>query len=527
MKRISQRTGALPFGRPIAACGLASLALLTTPALAQGDFQFGGYARTWLSLNLDNVPETSKNDRYDVSMLRGSLYLEGTYANGPWGGKIAGRVDRESRTRYLRRLQNLADDNAAAFGLAAGRIMKMYDREEIREAYIDWMPNDRFSMRLGKQQVVWGETDFFQAMDLVNGYDYRWRSFLEPENSELRKPLVLGNFTFNFPQQDASLQLLVRPGWDRSNAIGNSYDIHGGRWAVQPYKGVDFGTLTDYDYRHRKGDARDATWGVRWTQNLANVNYSFAYLRTFYNEPVFSPADNPFGGKPTSGLLADVIHPKIDVFGFTANGYVEAIDAVLSTEIAYQKDVPYNHGTRYTSLLLQALGFPADSGFTPGLAGIRTKDTLVTMFRMDKNLRLQSLIGTNRPSLFSVQLFNRHLIGYKPGRDDFVDFAMYGGRKKRNTTILTAFLAMNYDGDRINPTLAAGYDLTHGGAFLIPSVDFAYGDRWRFRVEADLFFPRHDKKPGNGGLGVPERKTHLMGWFSNNNQLMLRATYQF
>ncbi|MCB1890347.1 MAG: LysR family transcriptional regulator [Rhodocyclaceae bacterium] len=506
---------------------LVTLMATACPGWAADGFQFSGYARSWLSLNLSDVPETAGNDRYAPSMVRGAVSLEGAYTTGDVAVRVIGRAEREARTDYLDDLQDVADANAAAFGLQAGDIMEMYDREEFREAYVDWTPSPLFSMRLGKQQVVWGETDFFQAMDLVNGYDYRWRSFLEPENAELRKPLILGNFVFSLPDQDASVQLLVRPGMDGGDAIGNSYDIHAGRWAVQPYKGVDFGTLTDYDYHHPEGDADDVTWGVRWKQTLGDINYSIAYLKTFYNEPVFSPADNPHGGKATSGLLADVIHPIIDVVGLTANGYSETLDAVLSTEIAYQMDVPYNYGSTYTSLLLQALGFPADTGFTPGLEGVRTKDTLVTMFRADKNLRLERLIGTNRPSLFSVQLFNRHLFDYDADEDDLVDFAMYSGRKKQDTTILTAFLAMNFDADRINPTVAAGFDLTHGGAFLIPSVDIAYGDSWRFRVEADLFFPAHDKEPGNGGLGVPENDTHLLGWFSNNDQLMLRATYQF
>ena len=82
---------------------------------------------------------------------------------------------------------------------------------------------------------------------------------------------------------------------------------------------------------------------------------------------------------------------------------------------------------------------------------------------------------------------------------------------------------MNYDNDRINPSVAVGSDLTYGGSFIIPSVEFAYGNNWRVRAEADIFFDDESQSRALQGFN----NTNLFGYFSGNDQLSLRVTYQF
>lgn len=521
--------------------GLPTLAMLgacvalalpaTAGAQDDSNWSLHGYARTWASMNLKDIPETAEDDKHDFSMLRGALSLQADYSNGPWSAKVVARADGEDRTSYQKRLQALADVNA---GGAAHDISDSnhYNRVDLREWYVDYTPNTRFSMRLGKQQVVWGESDFFQAMDIVSGYDYRWRLFLEPEGDELRKPLIQGSFTFTLPGEKTSFQLLIRPGWDRKRDIGNDYDLFAGRWGVQPYRGVDFGMLVAQGYDHPESEYDAVTGGLRFRQMTDNGwDYTLSYLRTHFADPVFSPSQNPYGGRNANGgILADSIHPLVDAFGFTANRYFEAVDGVFSTEQVYIPNAPYNWGTDYTSCVLLANCGAEDAGnhtgLTPGLAGVAEKDTLISMIRLDKMLRLENVLGTSVPSLFSMQLFNKHIFSYNRS-DELVDFAMFGAPKHKDTTIFTTFIALGYRQERIKPGLAVAWDITNGGSFAIPSIEFAYGDHWRLRLEVDLFFPSHEKQPGFGGLGTPEGKTHLVGWWANSNQLLARLTYQF
>ena len=43
----------------------------------------------------------------------------------------------------------------------------------VREAYVD-LALPPFSLRLGKQQIVWGETDNFRALGVINPLDLSW-----------------------------------------------------------------------------------------------------------------------------------------------------------------------------------------------------------------------------------------------------------------------------------------------------------------------------------------------------------------
>lgn len=489
-------------------------------------FRLGGYARGWASFNLRNVPDTKENDRGNLSMLRGSILLDADAKTGPVSWKAIARVDREQKTTYVERLENLTKLKTP--GGPGSEVMNQYNQGELREFYADINVNERVNLRLGKQQVAWGESDFFHAMDMVHGFDFRWRSFLEPENEELRKPLILINAMVQIPEANGSLQAFIRPGWDRDKDIGNTYDLYGGRWTPQTFKGADFlnaGATMAYDYRHPDGNARDVTGGIRWKGLAGPISYSAAYLTTFNPDPIVNSAFAPYQKTP-SNPFGDWIFPKINLIGLTVSGQMPSIDSVLSTEMVYIKDAPYNVGlgTPGSKFMPAPLG---TLNTVPGFGGVIKKDTLVTMFRLDKNLNLKSLLGTSSDSFFSVQLFDKWILNYNAA-DEIVDMAGYNAPKSKHSTVLTAILATNYSGNTINPTLAVGYDINHGGGFVIPSVDFVLGDKWRLKVEADLFFFRNDRQPNIASVsGLSESSAHLFGYLAHQDQLLFRLTRQF
>lgn len=474
----------------------------------------GGYVRGWTAFNLQDIPETEDNDRGKMSMLRGSLLLDVDAGTGPVQWKAIGRLDREYKTDYLEDLEDLRKTNGTTGGDDSS-ILDNYNEADIREFWGEFQAGDRATVRLGRQQIVWGESDFFHAMDVVHGYDLSWRLFFEGENEEWRKPLWLGSVKLDVPEADGELHAYVRPGLDGCEDIGNTYDIKGGRWFFQPYRGFDLSAVTTKNCDHPDGDKDDVTGGIRWSGTAGSLNYSLAYINTFAADPVANSVFAPYKEAP-KGALFDLIHPKIDVFGATVSGYSASMDAVLSAEFAYTVDQPYNVGTG-------ALGAPtlgAAAGL--GLGGISKKDVVTTMLRVDKNLNFQSLLGTTRPSFSSVQLFDTWIQNYKKS-DDLARLFAYGAPLKEHSTILTAFTVLNYRNDTINPGLVVGADLTNGGGFLIPSVDLALGDNWRAKVEADLFWTSGTSKE----LFDPESSTQLFGYFANNSQLTFRLTRQF
>lgn len=510
--------------------------------LGQG-WEVSGYIRQHLSFNLDNptlmgLDGEQKGDyRYDLSMSRTILNV-GLYRDfGDVRFKMTGRISREQSTDYMKDLQSVMDGWATTGGAPASEVnlrKDVYNEEDIRELWVEGSFAENWEYKVGRQQIVWGETDFFTLLDVIHGYEFRWRSFLEPENEELRKPLNMVSLVRRFDDQNASLQLVYVPGRFNDNQYrGNSYDVEGGRWANNPNKGITFasapfGANVRYNYRHPDADLRDDSFGLRWSGIAGDWGYSLAYFHGPNQNPVANanPATNPGEPQLQTGPYKGVyqggateagefIYPYVDVLGFTANNYFPGIDAVFSTEVAYIPNSPYNVG-------LFSIAEGPGCGFFPGFCGIAEKSVLSTMVRMDKQVNLQNVLGTSRPSFLSVQLFNTWITDFKAD-EQLVNLAGFGGATREYSTILTGILAMNYSNDRINPTLAVGYDLTYGGGFIIPSIEYAYGNNIRIRLEADLFFHKRDQNLPLQGFN----RTNLFGYFSGNDQLVARLTYQF
>lgn len=472
-------------------------------------FHVGGYVRAMSSINLQNPPETAGDDRYDVSMLRGTAELNADAKTGPLQWKAIARVDREDETNYLYQLQQLNKKNSP--GGPGSNITSLYNYAELREFYFDADPTDRLHLRIGKQQVAWGETDFFHIMDVIQGYDYRWHSFLEADNDELRKPLIMANATLAVPELNGALQVLVRPGLDPGKDIGITYDLSGGRWALQPHKGIDFlapGNVS-YNYHHPDGDISKTTGGVRWTGSTGDLSYSLSYVNSFNPNPIVSSAFvAPYMGVKPQGI-GEFIYPEITMYGASLSGNVDAIDAVLAAEIGYEKDAPYNVGSNFFG------------GQLPGWGGIMKKKNVLTSVRFDKQFKTMSYLGTSQASFFSIQLFDTWIQDYKK-TDDMVDLAGFGAPAKEHTTLLTGFLVLNFMNNKVNPGLIFGKSLSSGDTFLVPNINFQIGDHLRLGIEADLFFANHQKLPGQ-----VETSSYFLGNLANNDQLMARLTYQF
>lgn len=476
--------------------GSAAALLGAGPAVAADDFEWHvtGYARTWMSMNLQDIPETPQSDQGDLSMVRGSLLVDVDARYKQVLFKAVGRADGEMETSYLRRLESLANTQSPG----GDDIMDQYNELRLRELWTQFEPVTHLTLRIGKQQVVWGETDFFQALDVVQGFDRRWH-WWEPEGDELRKSLWLVNATYEVPAVSGALQLLLRPGLDEGEDIGNTVDITGGRWRTLFYRGFDTLAMTRYNFHSAYGDIDDVTYGARWNGIVGPVNYSVNYLKSFWPDMVLDTGPM-FAG---SGV-PEWVYPKVDIFGATASYYSQALDAVFSTELAYVPDAPYN-------------AHSGIAGLPGGFGGIVEKDTVLAMLRMDKNVDLSAIIGTPRPSMFSVQLFDTMIVDYDSA-DDLAFAVGYGEKRKRHNILATAILAANYANDTINPSVAFIHDVSYGGFIVLPSVDFAFGDNWRLKVGAELFFAAgHDKLDD---VSVP-------GMFDKGDQVFFRVTRLF
>jgi uncharacterized protein DUF1302 len=460
-------------------------------------FEFYGFLQQGVSFNMDNPPETPEDDQYDMSMARSTFYLE-SFLDLDWTRlTIIGRCDLEYKTDYIERLDDMSTAD----------VMSEYDNFDVREWYADFNWGSRYFLRLGKQQVVWGKSDFFKGLDIIHGSDYTWRHFLG-ETQQIRKPLIMANLEVQVPELGGALQMILRPGWDRDKDIGNNIDLFGGRWSDYGLKGTNYFDVVGVNLGHSEGDQDDPTYGVRWSGIVGDFEYSLNYLHTFNNDPVLNP--NPIFGTPyhevATGAVADLIYPQVDLVGLTLNYYIDPLDIIVRTELSYTWDQPYNYGQKYVPVII------------PSLAGIIEKDSVRAMFAFDKNVDfVKWMFCAARPGVFNVQIFDTWIVDYDK-KDDIVP-AFGGQAKKEHESILTAVLAWNYYLDKINPTLAWGTDLSHEGGFVIAMLDLVTGDHWRLHLEYDMFY-------GNNFPSNPTNKA-LFDAFDENNQFYVRLRYQF
>lgn len=444
----------------------------------------------------------------------------------------------EFKTGFLGHLEKMGAYNYGAGG-GEGSILDLYNRNDVgdvvRELYADFPLGERTRVRLGKQQIAWGETDFFAANDLVHGFDLTWRSFLEPNNEYVRKTNIMAKFNVDVPELDGGIEAFIRPGWDRKRDIGTELDVYGARWSTQSTAGVDFRNVDPYDYKNPKGNYRDVTGGVRWSGIAKDLNYSVSYLRTFWPGPMLNPASTlklfnmpttPSGlttvGRADSlGLAGDLIYPVVDLIGFTASGYSDLADAVFSTEVSYVKDAPYQFITSPPGPISQALA--------PGFDGIARKNLVSWMLRMDKNIAAtQKYLGTEKPMFMSIQLFDKWVQDYDE-KDGLLNAVGAGQRTKEHSTLLTTILGLSYDNGRIKPELVLGFDVTYGGGFAVPSVSVELDKSWRWKLEYDKFWDNgyRDSTKCTYPNAASCDSASLFGYFHKRDQIYTSLTYLF
>lgn len=521
---------------PLAALAVSPAHAAEAPEAGQSEVSFGGYLRAYLGWNADNPTELAgKNSRGRLAMQREELYLEADGKHEKLQWKLAGRAAREQATGYLKDLQDLTRQRTG-FGQDPGfDIDSFYTNEEIREAWVQFQPHERVNVKLGKQQVVWGETDIFQALDVIHGQNFSWAPLLH-EPDETRKPLFLLNTTFFVPEANGSLQLVVRPGWDDDKDLGSTWDVYGGRSRVVGYKGYSTYYGAGHDWNHPEGKKDDVTYALRWKGTASGVGYHLSYVRSFYTRnPIANSAFAPYQRNPVdngNGGVYNLITPIVDVFGAGVNGYFQPLDTVLTAEVVYTDGEPFNQGSIPNGAVATSCvgadtaSLPDASAFS-GFCGIKRKNTVMTMLRAEKSLNTMAL-GSSGPTSAALQLFNTRVLNFDKA-DELVQSAGFPDRVHRDTSVGTLVLRTPWLGDKVYSTIALGREFTNKGSFAALALDYELGTHWRLRAEYDVFKGR-DTVSNGGLLGAAMPMggaAGTSGLLDKNDRFYLRATYQF
>lgn len=320
------------------------------------------------------------------------------------------------------------DINDPPFGVPGTTDALKYENV-LREAYIDVDFADiPLSLRLGRQQIVWGETDNFRLLDRVNSLDLTWHLQQEIEIGrgwdQLRIPYWMIKWLYRLdhvgPVSNAFLEGYWNPGdWYPNKRLFLPFSP----WSLPIVNPIPFPNLERDTVLFRQGDysrdpAENSQVGVRFSGFAGGVNFSTAYMYQRWAgddgaNTAFVRADlDPVTANAAlaaNTLPAWYTAPYVHIFGASANYFEEWTAAVLKSEMVYILGTPWNDGDKRSPIL-------------PGqLFGVTKRDMWQGMIGFDRPTWIRWL-NKNATWLILGQFFWHYLIDNERAVGDQVGF---------------------------------------------------------------------------------------------------------
>ncbi|WP_421887038.1 DUF1302 family protein [Methylibium sp.] len=448
----------------------------------------------------------------------------------------------------------------------------------IREAFVTntvgLADGKQLFLKLGKQQVVWGRTDLFRVLDVINPVDYS-RNNIYDELQDIRIPMWIAQAEYRMgpseTMQDRNLQVVWNFDKFRPNNLGqcgtanvildagcffrgmkNLWDNGG---TVANFANVGPGVLLSTDFGPGQIGLRDVklpNWSLKNTQlglkyeGVSQDGLSFSLNALTYRSQLPSlhggkGATNAFTGETRTDaqggwpyLIAFDMHfPRVNLIGGSMDFEWQAAKAAVRVEAAFTNGEEFAN-TLKPQLYSKNKVFRSVVGFD--------RPTFVPF------------INPNRTTLFSAQLFYQHIFDHEYERGQFGPVGMPDWENNVIATLLMKAFLVN---DRVSPQLITAYDVQARALVTSPQVDWIVTDkfkisfggnfklrngdeRWKFddcrscNPFAPFTAPFGDADPttaysrGLGGLEPLGRfRAGPIGAAWKENEIFLTARYQF
>lgn len=153
---------------------------------------------------------------------------------------------------------------------------------ELREAYFDKYIGNVF-LRLGKQQVVWGEADGLRVLDVINPLSFR--EFIIGDFEDRRIPTWIANAEVTAGNVTAQFLWIPDRTFDEIPPMDGTFAITSPRFAPQVPDGFT-GNVNFADVQRPDRFIEDDDYGVRINAFLGGWDVSLNYLYHFRDEQV-------------------------------------------------------------------------------------------------------------------------------------------------------------------------------------------------------------------------------------------------
>lgn len=390
-------------------CAAVAAALLG-PSVSWGIVNVGNDLELEGYLRAQNIWRTPSPSDAEIIMQRNTAQLEGKYYflrdNQAFGRFDAGPITEATFTFIGRGVHDSVYNFRDKYDdLSGGNF-----GSSMREAFVDILLPP-FTLRVGKQQVVWGEADNFRALDVINPLDLTWHWSRESWE-DIRIPLWMTRAIYDIGKigsfEESFLEVIWIP-WDfKPNQVEIDPRYPWSLYAGLPERansvvigGELFDLQSNVRARRPDPDMSDGQAGIRYKGIWNDIDFSLNY---FYG---FSAATGARFRSDLSGIqdgafnaAIDLVNPRTHMIGVTASYSDEKYtQSVIRLESALTKGVPV------------ALKPGAPLSVDGDQDQFETVRQSVVMIGLDRPTWIRSL-NSLRTFFLSGQLFWRRYIDY-------------------------------------------------------------------------------------------------------------------
>lgn len=372
------------------------------------------------------------------------------------------------------------------------RSQELNDRLDfIRELYVDFDINldsgSILSTRLGKQQVIWGRTDLFRVLDVINPVDYS-RNNIYDELEDIRIPMWILKTDYRMGATETFDDLNVQLIWNfdrfRPNDLGQCGQPNVIIDAGCFFRGMNSlwengGTVANFaggaaatDFGPGQIGIRQAnlpSWslsntqvGLKFEGVVGDLGFSLNALSYRSQMPSLRggiQAQNSFTGEAgvwPSLIAFDIDFPRLTLIGGSMDYYSQGIDTVFRVEAAHTS------GEEFPNTLRNELY--SESGVLRYVIGV------------DKNIFIPFL-NNNRAFLFSGQIFGQHILDHELENRLLGNAGIPDWKENWTATLLIKGWWMN---DRLSPQIITAHDSKAGATAVAMSVEWIASDNLKF-----------------------------------------------
>jgi len=426
----------------------------------------------------------------------------------------------------------------------------------LREFYISYS-NPKFFLRVGKQQVAWGEADGLRLMDVINPLDIRRGPFYDTQGyEEVRIPKWLIKTEFYGGDigkfYNTALELIWNPG--DIQVTGNSLptevtDAQKGGGALGPWwtPGVPVGSQHNWGIwgipvnfvplpvllvkKQPSSSLNNSEYGGRLKFSINNTNITINYWQGFQADevlkfrgivpdPIHGGIFPPIGVFSPSDLRMERVYKRMRVAGFTLSRELDGVgplvgqpaNPVLRVEALYDFDHPFNTG----------LNTPTD------FIVIKKYDQIKYVIGFDWPVRC-ALINPQKNIFLSAQFFHIYTLHWENGVNSPRPAPFYSWTYPMNQFYSSLLVRTEYKNETIVPSALLVWDHSNNSGWVKSAISFKYGNHWRPEIgwlwikkntsitQANVFGP-------NGRLRDDWKS---FGTFEDRDEVYIRIQYQF